>query len=138
MSAHHDKDLNAWSLEQADLLRKGKFEELDMEHLIEEIETLSASDRRALRSHLIVLLMHLLKKEYQFEKNGTSWERTIWNARADIHDLLNDNPSFIRNLPEYVENCYNRAAYNASYETGLPIKVFPKECQWTLKEILGE
>jgi len=76
MSAHpatYDSDLYTWSLEQAELLRQGKFDQLDLENIIEEIEDMSKSEKRALESFLETLLMHLLKWVYQpglRERNG--------------------------------------------------------------------
>ena len=57
----YDQDLYSWSLEQAKLLRERKFDQIDLEHIIEEIEDMSKSEKRALESFLETLLMHLLK-----------------------------------------------------------------------------
>ncbi len=64
-SALYDEDLYTWSLEQASLLRKRKFDQVDLEHIIEEIEDMSKSEKRTLQSFLETLLMHLLKWQYQ-------------------------------------------------------------------------
>ena len=61
----YDQDLYSWSLEQAKLLRERKFDQIDLEHIIEEIEDMSKSEKRALESFLETLLMHLLKWQYQ-------------------------------------------------------------------------
>lgn len=50
--ATYDSDLYTWSLEQAELLRQGKFDQADLEHIIEEIEDMSKSERRVLQSFL--------------------------------------------------------------------------------------
>ncbi|MFZ1234403.1 MAG: DUF29 domain-containing protein [Thiofilum sp.] len=63
--ATYDQDLYTWSLQQAQLLRERKFDQVDWEHIIEEIEDMSKSEKRALQSFLETLLMHLLKWQYQ-------------------------------------------------------------------------
>jgi predicted DNA-binding ribbon-helix-helix protein len=64
-SVLYERDFYAWSQEQAELLRLGKFSEADIANIIEEIETLGRSEMRELVSGLRVLLLHLLKWQYQ-------------------------------------------------------------------------
>ena len=73
----YDKDINAWAQEQARLLRAGRFEMLDIEHIAGEIEDVGKSEQRELASRMAVLLAHLLKWQYQPERRGASWEKTI-------------------------------------------------------------
>lgn len=61
VSALYDTDLYAWACTNAELLRQGRYKELDVAHLIEEIEEIGKSEFRAMKSHLQNLLMHLLK-----------------------------------------------------------------------------
>ena len=81
----YDEDLYSWSLEQAKLLREHKFDQIDLEHIIEEIEDMSKSEKRALESFLETLLMHLLKWQYQpFYIGRRSWELTIIEQRKRL------------------------------------------------------
>lgn len=136
MTSLYEKDFHAWSLEQANYLRLGNIDRLDMENLIEEIETLSAPDKRALKSFIKKLLSHLLKKKYQPNKYTSSWEHTIKNCRNEIDDILNENPSFKRFLPEYFSVSYKRAREEAAFETGLELNTFPEKCPWNIKDVL--
>jgi len=56
----YDTDFNLWVEETANLLKEGKWEYLDLENLIEEIEAMGRSDKKALKSNLEKLLLHLL------------------------------------------------------------------------------
>lgn len=134
----YEVDFNAWSLEQADLLRKKDFDHIDYEHLIEEIESLGNPDKRSLRSHMRNLLMHKLKEKYQPERMGKSWAFTINNSRIEITWILEENPSLIKYLREIYSKVFKRARENASEETDIKLSVFPEECPWTLEEILEE
>jgi Domain of unknown function DUF29 len=89
----YDDDFYAWIQHQATLLRAAKWQELDYANLAEEIESLGRSDRRQLKHRLEVLIMHLLKWQYQPEhrERGQSWSSTIREQRNRIHDLLEDS-----------------------------------------------
>jgi hypothetical protein len=60
----YEQDLYAWSRAQADLLRAGRFAELDLEHLIEEIEDVGGALKRSVRNRIRTIIEHLLKLEH--------------------------------------------------------------------------
>ena len=86
-------DFAEWINATTQLLRERRFTELDLNNLIEEIESLGKRDRRELQSRLIVLLSHLLKYVYQPEKRNNSWITTIVEQRRQILLILQDSPS---------------------------------------------
>jgi hypothetical protein len=133
----YDRDFHAWSLEQADLLRKGDLAQADIEHIAEEIDSMGRTEKRELISRLTVLLLHLLKWRYQPGKRGPSWEASIANQRDDIADRLDDNPSLGPLLPQVVTTTYRKACRQAVAETGLPGATFPETCPWTVEETTG-
>jgi len=137
-STSYEVDFNAWSLAQADLLRKKDFDNIDYEHLIEEIENLSVSDKRSLVSHLKNLLMHKLKEKYQPERMGKSWNRSIGNAQTIMPLILEENPSLRNYLNDTFHKVYKDARKDAAKETGIKLSVFPETCPWTIEEILHE
>jgi hypothetical protein len=61
MGTDYEVDFFAWSQEQARLLRSGRFSQLDVAHLVEEIEDFGKRERRAFECRLAVLIGHLLK-----------------------------------------------------------------------------
>lgn len=133
-SATYDEDLYTWSLEQASLLRAHRFDQIDLEHIIEEIEDMSKSERRALQSFLETLLMHLLKWQYQPAYQGRSWKFTIIEQRKRIESHLQENPGLKSKLPELIEKAYSYAVTGAVRETGLDVNVFPQECPWSYEQ----
>jgi hypothetical protein len=136
MLTPYDKDPYAWSYEQAGFLRRKEYHKLDFENLIEELECLGRSEKRTLRSYLEILLMHMLKKEFQPEKKTRSWDLSIKNSRIDANTVLKENPSLKHKLPEIFKEAYKKAILGAALETGLEEKVFPKKCPWEIEEIL--
>jgi len=81
LQANYDRDVVAWANEQAALLRGGRFSELDIEHIADEVEDVGKSEQRELVSRMAILLAHLLKWQFQPERRGRSWLNTIKNQR---------------------------------------------------------
>ncbi|MDG5495203.1 DUF29 domain-containing protein [Niveispirillum sp. BGYR6] len=133
----YDHDFYAWANEQAALLRAGKLDVADIAHIAEEIESMGKTEKRELISRLVVLLLHLLKWQYQPERRGASWEATIRNQRLDIEEHLADNPSLKAKLPEAIQAAYERARNSATAETGLARSTFPTACPWGFDAIIN-
>lgn len=132
---NYDKDFYGWTQEQASLLRAGRLTELDIDNLIEEVETMGRSEKRELESRLTVLLLHLLKWKYQDARRGRSWELSIIEQRLKFDETLEENPGLKPKLDEILVKAYKFAIIQASRETQLSIKVFPDSCPWPFEQI---
>ena len=73
----YEADFYAWASQQAELLRQQQASGLDWTNLAEEIEAMGRSEKRQLASRLEVLMMHLLKWQYQPNFRSRSWQLTI-------------------------------------------------------------
>jgi hypothetical protein len=131
----YDSDYYAWTQAQAKLLRDGKLAELDLGHLAEEIEDMGKSEKRALESRLEILLIHLLKWQFQAAFRGMSWELTIKEQRKRLAKHLKENPSLTAVLAESISDAYELAVIGATKETGL--RDFPETCPYTLEQIFN-
>ncbi|MBV8442897.1 MAG: DUF29 domain-containing protein [Hyphomicrobiales bacterium] len=129
-----DRDFYAWSLEQAALLREGRVGEADLEAIAEEIESMGKTEKRELVSRLTVLLLHLLKWRHQPSHRGKSWRLSIANARNEIADHLEDNPSLKAVLDRAMEQAYRYARLKAAIETEFDEDDFPERSPWTFAE----
>lgn len=139
--ASHEHDFFGWTREQAALLRSGHLPEFDVEHLIEEIESIGRSERRQLTRRLEPLLMHLPKWEHRSERraiDGNSWLRTIQEQHRKIPRLLRNNPSLHTLLGAGVRDAYEEARFGAGDATGLSLSVFPEDCPDTAEQILDQ
>jgi hypothetical protein len=134
----YDEDFYAWTEEQARLLRAGEFSQVDVENVAEELESMGRSDRRALDSHLVVLLMHLLKWQIQVLHRSPGWAGTIREQRERIEDLLQESPSLRQHIAQIRPPLYSRARRAAANETGLALKSFPQACPFTPEQVLSE
>jgi hypothetical protein len=94
-------------------------------NLAEEIESLGKRDLRELESRMTVLLVHLLKWEYQNERRSRSWRSTIDEQRERIKRILADSPSLRPKLDARIEDLYRPAVIRAARETRIPRRTFP-------------
>lgn len=138
MTTLYDRDFVEWAEQQAQLLRAEEFEKVDWQNVIEEIESLGISQQHELNNRLRVLLMHLLKWQFQESHHSRSWSITIDNQRIDIEWLLRRNPSLRARLSEFVVEAYPFAVRMASKETELPRTTFPATCPYTLEQIMDD
>ncbi len=136
LSQLYEQDFVAWLEETARLLREGRWDQVDVEHMVEEVEGMANRDRRELMSRLRALILHLLKWRCQPEKRSGSWRSTVIEQRSRLEGLLEQSPSLKRTLPEMAGQVYPAAVQRASGETGLPVKSFPPECPFSVDEIL--
>lgn len=136
MGTSYEQDVVAWSIEQAALLRSGKLSALDIEHIAEEIEDVGKSEQRELASRMSVLLAHLLKWQYQPERQGNSWRNTIRAQRKEVGYLLDEAPSLRGKLVEarWLDMVWSKAVAQAGDETG--IDTLPEVCPWDMAEVL--
>jgi len=136
--ALYDQDFYAWTQAQAALLEARQFDALDIVHLVDEVTSLGASERRALSSHLIILVLHLLKWCYQPDGRLTShsWSDSIRHARIQIDLLVETSPSLRPLLPGILTRYYPKARRLAADETHLALATFPEACPWSIDHLL--
>ena len=134
----YEVDFVEWIDQATELLRQGKFSELDIENLIEEVESLGRSEKNALKSNLSILLMHLLKWHYQADKRSSSWIRTIDEHRERIRLALESSPSLKNLYMDVFDQRYAVARKQAARETRLDISTFPAECPYTAEQVLDD
>ncbi len=146
LSELYTKDYTAWAKRTAELIRAGEFAQLDIAHLLEELEGMGAGERNELENRLIVLLAHLLKWQYQYrqlsdrwrEFDGRSWRQTIIEQRARLARRLRKSPGLKALLEEVIEEVYPDAVALAADESGLRTAAFPESCPYAKEQILDK
>ena len=137
MNPAYETDFAAWAFQQAMLLRVGKLDSLDVTNLIEEIESMGRSEHRVLDNRFTVLIGHLLKWQYQHNRQSNSWRLTIKEQRRQIHKLIATSPSLNAKLtPDWLADIWQSSLVLAINETGLDIEHFPEQPIWTIQQIL--
>ncbi len=123
----YEDDYVRWADEQAAALAEGRFADLDLVNLADEIGSLSGRDRRELVSRLTVILVHLLKSMYQPQRATRSWKRSEVTQATKISVLVRDSPSLRSRIASSIPDAYKHARRVAAVETGLDIATFPPE-----------
>ncbi|WP_414528881.1 DUF29 domain-containing protein [Nodularia chucula] len=134
----YETDYQQWIDTTLQHLRNQEFNQLDLVHLIEEIEAMGKSDKRELQNRLIILLMHLLKWKYQPNNQSSSWLSTIDEQRRQLLFIFEDSPSLEKNyLATVFDKCYQMARKSATKETKLSVSTFPESCPFSQTEIFN-
>jgi len=136
METLYDRDFYQWTQENAQLLREGRLSEIDLENLIEELEAMGRSEKRAFVSRLAVLIAHLLKWKYQPKIRSQSWQYTIMEQREKVNDLLEDNPSFKQSMDTMFSKAYKGAVLIILKETPLDKSDIPASCPYAFEQIM--
>lgn len=134
----YERDFYTWCLRQAELVRAGRLEEIDVHNVGEELESLGKELASKLESIYRVLLIHLLKWRYQASRRTRSWRMTIGRERLNEPRLLRKNPGLKSQRAELFVEAYGDARKEAVLETGLPLKTFPVDCPFTIEQALDE
>src|SRR5580700_8684628 len=117
----YEDDYCAWMLGQIALLKAGRFTDVDIPHLIDELKALVSSKKHEIDSRLTVLLQHLLKWEFQPEQRSNSWRASILEQRLRIGNLISESPSLRRYPAGPIEKEYRIARLRAADDTGLAL-----------------
>jgi hypothetical protein len=133
----YEEDFVLWISQTAELLREGKLDALDIPNLLEEVEAMGKSEKNALISNLVVVLMHLLKYQYQPKKRTNSWLSSIREHRRRLKKALQTSPSLKNYLQDNLAETYDDSRDIAAIETGLDLDIFPKDCPYSVEQILN-
>ena len=133
----YKQDIVAWAQEQARLIRAGRFDLLDLEHIADEIDDVGKSEQRELASRMVILMTHLLKWQCQPERRSTSWTLTIREQRKGLCRRLKNTPSLKNELSnaDWLEDVWGDVLTMTTKETG--IGELPDACPWVMTDILS-
>jgi hypothetical protein len=135
--ADYMRDFYSWLMEQARLIREGRWDAVDRDNLAEEIESLGREQFNKLESALRVLLIHILKWDHQPERRGRSWTLSIRDQRLALQDIIADNPGLKPRIGEAMARAYRRARVQAAKETTLDEARFPDTCPYSFDETVS-
>jgi len=137
LASLYEVDETAWLDHTAELVREGRYDQIDAAALAEFLTAMAKRDRREVSSRLVVLLVHLLKWEHQPERRSGSWRGTILEQRRGLRELL-DSGTLQNHALAVLAGAYTDARKQAAAETGLARDVFPEECPWDLDGTLAD
>ena len=132
----YDRDYALWLETTIEQLRQQNFDQVDWGNVLDEFEAMSKRDRRSIKSNLVILLLHLLKWQFQPEMRSSSWTGNIIEHRQRLRDLLDDSPSLRNYVAEVTALAYSDAIVRAANETKLDVSIFPADCPYSILNVL--
>lgn len=136
----YDQDFYLWIQTTIQQLKERNIEQLDIENLIEEIDSMGRSEKKELKTRLVVLIEHLLKLQYWIEEkdnNARGWRNTVVEQRRQIAYTLADSPSLKAILNDVFLPCYQDAKKDTINKYQLPSNLFPEEPPFSLAQVLN-
>ncbi|WP_448571677.1 DUF29 domain-containing protein [Trichothermofontia sp.] len=137
----YDTDYQLWLNHTVAQLKAQDFSNLDLENLIEEIESLGRSEKHAISRYLMRLCEHLLKIKYwesEREMCLRGWKREVINFRLQIQEGLETSPS----LKSFVQDSFSKQYKNGRKlflnASDLNASLIPQEPDFTLEQALDE
>ncbi|MDY7021515.1 MAG: DUF29 domain-containing protein [Cyanobacteriota bacterium] len=137
LKALYEQEYDQWLSETVKLLKNRELDQLDYENLIEELEALGRSEKNAVKSLLLQIIIHLIFYQFwqsEFERNHHHWSGEIITFRVQLEDKLTSN------LKKYLANelpkIYSNALLIAQKKTQL--NTLPESCPYTLTQLLDK
>ncbi len=123
----YNQDFALWIEATVKQLKSGDLSQVDLENLIEEVESLGKSQPKAVDNFLTRLLEHLLKRCYVVLPDCYwGWEIEIRNFRKELKKEFKYSPSLKRFMIEILEECYREAL--EAVKEDYPDSNFPDVC----------
>jgi hypothetical protein len=138
INTDHETDFLVWTSAQIELLRTKQFDRIDLDNIIEELESMARAEKHELEHRIERLITYLLKCELQPGQISGSWLGTIREQRYRIAKLLKAMPSMKPLLDSYIATAYDHAAARAADETHLPRSAFPATMPFSKDQLLEE
>ena len=137
LSALYEEDETAWLEIMAEIVAQKRFAEIDYRNLSEYLSDMGIRDRREVKSHLVQLLLHVLKWVYQPDNRTASWSHSIFEQRLELRLLL-ESRTLRNHAADILDASYAMARKEAAKQTKLKIGKFPKDCLRTIDELLSD
>ncbi|QYF92206.1 DUF29 domain-containing protein [Massilia sp. PAMC28688] len=134
--ADYEADFTLWLEAQLLLLRERQFDKLDLDNLFEEVGGILRSERREVRSRLDLIVVHLLKCQYQPQRKSKSWLATLRTQRTRLGRVLQDSPSLRRHILDFAHENYRGSVEQAAEQTGLARAIFPAALPYSEEQLL--
>jgi hypothetical protein len=132
----HESDFNLWVEEIKTKIQRRDIEDMDWDNLLDEIDDMGASQKRALDSYLQRLIEHVLKLRYwesESDRCRNAWMTEVVNFRGRINRILKKNPSLKNYLATEYDDIYQDAVKAMKFQFHLP-----DDCFVSLQKIMTE
>ena len=128
-----------WLEETIKLLKTKDLDNLDLDNLIEELESLRRNELNKVRSLLRQIIIHILLLEYwqeEYDRNYRHWQGEIIAFRDDLNNSL--TTTLKNKLVQELDHIYNVAVKVVVQKTGLASNLFPDHCPYSLEQLFDD
>ena len=132
----YEEDLYSWAVEQARLLREGRIAQADAKNIAEELDDVGNAQYDKLESALRIILLHLLKWDYQPDRRSRSWQLSIAIQRKHVLRVLRKNPGLKSVADEAMIEAYETARLEAAVQTEMELETFPDDCSYEWAQVM--
>jgi hypothetical protein len=134
----YDSDFFTWTQQQAEAVRAGVWDDIDRDHLAEEIADGGKRDSHRLWQHLRDLMVWLVAYAYAPEQRlaHPHWYVRITGIRCDIEGIVDIWSNLAAKVDRILPEAYAHGREVASEATGRPLATFPEACLWTPEHVL--
>lgn len=132
----YEEDYYLWIQTMVEKLKNQDYSTVDWDNLIEEIDDMGKSQKRAVESLLLRLTEHLLKLKYweaEKQRNKKHWQAEVVNFRVLLGKRLKESPSLKGKLPEIYAEILPDSQRSVSKLCDLP-----EQIELTLAQVLDE
>ncbi|BAZ86637.1 DUF29 domain-containing protein [Dolichospermum compactum] len=135
----YESDDYLWLQETIKLLKIKDLDNLDLDNLIEELESLGRNDLNKVRSLLRQIMIHILLLQYweqEYDRNYRHWRGEIIAFRDDINNNL--TTTLKNKLSQELEHIYNVSMKLVIEKTGISLNLLPDNCPYSLEQLLDD
>ncbi|MBD2290499.1 DUF29 domain-containing protein [Microcystis wesenbergii FACHB-1317] len=132
----YEIDDSLWLEETIELLKNKRYEDLDLENLIEELEDLGNEKKFRVASFLQQIIRHCLLLQFwtrEREYNQAHWQAEIVSFKDKLKRYLTTN--LRKYLEQEFDNIYEDAVRYVRQKTDNQVN-FPDTCPYSLEELL--
>ncbi|MHC5614530.1 MAG: DUF29 domain-containing protein [Nostoc sp.] len=145
----YEQDFNLWRESIIEQIKQHRFNDIDWEHLLLELEDMGKSDKRSFMSNLTILIAHLINLTVQSdapEMMKGSWYSSVTEHRFRVNKDLEENPSFKNYITEILSKSYadaRKLAIKESKKAKLGVRKprdaeYPLDCPFLIEQLLNE
>ncbi|MEH2391734.1 MAG: DUF29 domain-containing protein [Nostoc sp.] len=145
----YEQDFNLWRESIIEQIKEHRFNDIDWEHLLIELEDMGKLEKRSFISNLTILIAHLLKLTVQSdapEMMKTSWYSSVTEHRFRVNKDLEENPSFKNYITEVISQAHadaRKLAIKESKKAKLGVRKptdaeYLLDCPFLIEQLLDE
>ncbi|RKT44491.1 DUF29 family protein [Thiocapsa rosea] len=131
-------DLREWAHQTACLLRAGRWEAVDLDRLVREVESIADQSHEVIESQLSYLSLQVLTWHLRESERSELRRDLIGQVRRQIALMIEADPTLVEASESYLGPAYRRARAGAARHLKIEPSQIPEECSISLETLLDD